>query len=272
MSKVIVEAKGRVLFITLNRPEKRNCVDGETARLLHDAWIRFRDDDELFVAVLGGAGDEAFSAGADLSAIHTLGPAQDASPAEQRRFVTSGTGYMGYTRQTDIFKPIVGAINGSALAGGLELMCLCDIRVVAEHAQMGVACRRWNVPLVDGGTQRLPRIVGLGRAMELILTGRFVGAEEALRIGLANEVVPKGRAGARAAEIAEALAALPQGAMRTDKQAAMMGWGRPLEEGLRIEAELGQWPLRAGADIAEGARAFVEKRPPKFVQDDSRRK
>jgi enoyl-CoA hydratase len=272
MSKVIVEARGHVFFITINRADKRNCVDGETAKLLHDAWLRFRDDDRLFVAVLSGTGDEAFCSGADLSAIGTLGPPMDASPAEVRRFVTSGTGYMGYTRQTDIFKPIIGAINGHALAGGLELMCLADIRVVAEHAQMGVACRRWNVPLVDGGTQRLPRIVGLGRAMELILTGRFVGAEEAHRIGLANEIVPKGKALARATELAEMLCTLPQGAMRTDKQAAMMGWGKPLEEGLRIEAELGQYPLRAGEDIAEGARAFVEKRPPKFVQDDSKRR
>ena len=186
--------------------------------------------------------------------------------------MTSGTGYMGYTRQTDIFKPIIGAINGHALAGGLELACLADVRVVCEHAEMGVACRRWNVPLVDGGTQRLPRIIGLGRAMEMILTGRFVKADEALRIGLANEVVPMGRARARATEIAEALCALPQGAMRTDKQAAMMGWGKSLDEGLRIEAELGQWPLRSGEDIAEGARAFVEKRAPSFVQDDSKRR
>jgi enoyl-CoA hydratase len=272
MAKVTTEARNHVLHITLNRPEKRNCVDGETAKLLHEAWLRFRDDDDLYVAILGGAGDESFCAGADLGALDTLGPPRDASPAELRRFVTSGHGYMGYTRQTDIFKPIIGAINGHALAGGLELMCLADIRIVCDHAQMGVACRRWNVPLVDGGTQRLPRIVGLGRAMELILTGRFIGAEEALRIGLANEVVPKGQAQTRATALADMLCALPQGAMRTDKQAAMMGWGKPLEEGLRIEAELGQWPLRAGEDIAEGARAFVEKRPPRFVQDDSRRK
>ncbi len=271
MSKVTVEAKGHVLHITINRPDKRNAVDGETAQMLHDAWLRFRDDDELFVAVLSGTGDESFCAGADLSALTTLGPSPDASPAELRRFITSGPGYMGYTRQTDIFKPIIGAINGHALAGGLELMCLADIRVVCEHAQMGVSCRRWNVPLVDGGTQRLPRIVGLGRAMELILTGRFIGADEALRIGLANEVVPKGQAQARASEIALALCTLPQGAMRTDKQAALMGYGKPLDEGLRIEAELGQWPLRTGTDIAEGARAFVEKRGPAFVQDDSRR-
>ncbi len=271
MPKVTTEARGHVWHITINRPEKRNCVDGETARLLHDAWIRFRDDDDLFVAILSGQGHESFCAGADLSSLETLGPPAGASPAEVRRFVTNGPGYMGYTRQTDIFKPIIGAINGHALAGGLELMCLADIRVVCEHAQMGVACRRWNVPLLDGGTQRLPRIVGLGRAMELILTGRFIGADEALRIGLANEVVPTGNAQARAAEIAEALCSLPQGAMRTDKQAAITGFGKSLEDGLRIEAELGQWPLRAGADIAEGARAFVEKRAPAFVQDDSRR-
>jgi enoyl-CoA hydratase len=272
MAKVTLESRNRIFIITIDRADKRNCIDGETARLLHDAWIRFRDDDELFVAVLTGAGDDAFSAGADLSSLDSLGPPANASPSEVRRFVTSGPGFIGYTRQTDIFKPIIGAINGHALAGGLELACLADIRVVCEHVRFGVSCRRWNVPLVDGGTQRLPRIIGLGRAMDMILTGRDVGADEALRIGLANEIVPKGKSLARAIEIAEALSALPQGAMRTDKQAAMMGFGKSLEEGLRIEAELGQWPLRAREDIEEGARAFVEKRAPRFVQDDSRRK
>jgi enoyl-CoA hydratase len=272
MSKVIVSAQGHVLTITINRAEKRNCVDGETAKLLHEAWLRFRDDDQLFVAILTGSGDEAFCSGADLSAIGTLGPAPNASPAEVRRFVTNGAGYMGYTRQTDIFKPIIAALNGSALAGGLELACLADMRVMCEHAQVGVSCRRWNVPLVDGGTQRLPRIIGMGRAMDWILTGRFVSSDEAHRVGFANEIVPKGQALARATELAEALCALPQGAMRTDKQAAVMGWGKPLEEGLRIEAELGQYPLRAMEDIVEGASAFVQKRPPKFVQDDSKKR
>ena len=261
------DAQPHVFVITLNRPARRNAVDGETARLFTEAWKRFRDDDDLWVAVLTGAGGEAFSAGADLTAVSTLGPPRDARPSEVRRFVTSGEGYLGYTRQTDIFKPIVAAINGYALAGGLELACLADIRIVEEHAQMGVACRRYNVPLVDGGTQRLPRIVGMGRAMELILTGRFIGAEEARSIGLANEVVPRGASLARALELARALCELPQGAMRTDKQAAIMGWGRPLEEGLRIEAELGQYALRS-ADIVEGATAFAQKRKPRFSQDD----
>jgi len=267
MAKVVTESVDRIFLITLNRPEKRNCVDAETAALLAAAWKRFRDDDDLWVCVLTGAGGDAFCAGADLSDPWSLGVGRGARPSARRRFVTHGEGYLGYTRQSDIFKPIVAAINGHALAGGLELACLADIRIVEEHAQMGVACRRYNVPLVDGGTQRLPRIVGMGRAMEMILTGRFVPAEEARQMGLANEVVPRGRSRERALELARALCELPQGAMRTDKQAAMMGFGRPLEEGLRIEAELGQWAL-AGGDIAEGARAFVEKRPPRFPQDD----
>lgn len=265
--KVLTETKDKVFVITLNRPEKRNAVDGETAELLAAAWKRFRDDDALWVAVLTGAGDLAFSAGADLSSIATLGPPPGASSSEIRRFVTHGEGYLGYTRQTDIYKPIIAAINGHALAGGLELACLADIRIVAEHAEMGVACRRYNVPLVDGGTQRLPRIVGLGRAMEMILTGRFVKSDEALRSGLANEVVPRGAALARALELADALTLLPQGAMRSDKQAALMGYGRPLDEGLRIEAELGQYAIRS-QDIVEGAQAFAQKRAPSFSQDD----
>jgi enoyl-CoA hydratase len=266
-AKVVTEAKDKIFVITINRPDKRNAVDGETAALLGAAWKRFRDDDELWVAVLTGAGDLAFSAGADLANVTTLGPPPGATPAQVRRFVTHGEGYLGYTRQTDIYKPIIAAINGHALAGGLELACLADIRIVAEHAEMGVACRRFNVPLVDGGTQRLPRIVGMGRALEMILTGRFVKSAEALAMGLANEVVPRGAALARALELAHALTLLPQGAMRSDKQAALMGHGRPLEEGLRIEAELGQYALRSH-DIVEGASAFAQKRAPSFSQDD----
>ena len=267
MAKVLTETRGKVLVITINRPEKRNCVDGETAALLEAAWKRFRDDEDLWVAILTGAGETSFCAGADLGNLASLGPGLDASPSKKRQFIAHGPGYMGYTRQVDIYKPILGAINGYALAGGLELACLADIRIVEEHAEFGVACRRWNVPLLDGGTQRLPRIVGLGRAMELILTGRFINAEEATRIGLANEVVPRGRSLARAVELAGFLCSLPQGAMRSDKMAALMGWGRPLEEGLRIEAEVGQSALE-GRDIVEGSSAFIQKRKPNFRQDD----
>lgn len=264
--KVLTQVRDRTFVITINRPAKRNCVDGETAALLSAAWKRFRDDDDLYVAILTGAGDQAFCAGADLSSLDTLGPGLSPSPGALRQFITHGEGYMGYTRQVDIYKPILAAVNGYALAGGLELACLADLRIVEEHAELGVACRRWNVPLLDGGTQRLPRILGLGRAMDLILTGRFVGAREALSLGLATEVVESGQSLARCLELAEQLAALPQGAMRTDKQAALMGFGRPLEEGLRIECEVGQTVL-AGHDIREGASAFVDKRKPTFGQD-----
>lgn len=262
-AKVLTHVEEKIFRITINRPEKRNAVDGETAALLEVAWKKFRDDENLFVAILTGAGDLAFSAGADLSAVETLGPGSKLSSEEKRHFIDHGTGYIGYTRQTDIFKPIIAAVNGHALAGGLELACLADIRVVEEHAEMGVACRRWNVPLVDGGTQRLPRIIGMGRAMEMILTGRFVKSDEALRIGLANEVVPRGESLARAMKLAKELCALPQGAMRSDKEAAQRGWGLPLAEGLRIEAELGQAAI-ASDDMKEGARAFLEKRKPSF--------
>jgi enoyl-CoA hydratase len=266
MAKVETKADGHIWTITINRPDQRNCVDGETAGLLHEAWLRFRDDDALYVAILTGAGDEAFCAGADLKALDTLGPGLDASRHARRRFISDGPGYMGYTRQTDIYKPIIAAVNGFALAGGLELACLGDIRIAAEHAKFGVACRRWNVPLLDGGTQRLPRILGMGRAMELIITGRFIDAAEAERIGLANEVVPRGEALTRATELARSICELPQGALRTDKQAALQGYGRPLAEGLRIEAEVGQTVLDS-FDIREGVIAFAERRKPGFKQD-----
>jgi len=267
MSKVLTEQKGHIFTITINRPEKRNCVDGETASLLEAAWKKFRDDDELWVAILTGKGDVSFCAGADLSNLTSLGPPLDSTPFKKRQFIAHGPGYMGYSRQVDIYKPIIAAINGYALAGGLELACLADIRIVEEHAEMGVACRRWNVPLLDGGTQRLPRILGMGRAMDLIITGKFINAAECHRIGLANEVVPKGGALKRATELAAHLCTLPQGAMRSDKQAAVMGYGRTLEEGLRIEAEVGQSVL-GEFDIVEGSAAFVEKRKPGFKQDD----
>jgi enoyl-CoA hydratase len=233
-------------------------VDGDVAQLLHDAWIRFRDDDALSVAVLTGAGDIAFSAGADLSALPSLGPVggMAASSQAMRQFVEDGPGFLGYTRGVDIDKPILAAVNGFALAGGLELACLADMRVVEEHAELGVACRRWGVPLVDGGTQRLPRIIGMGRAMDLILTGRSIKAPEALSMGLANEVVPKGAALGRCLEIARLLCAFPQTAMRTDKRAAQAGFGRPLAEGLRLEAELARWALQDAA-LVEGAKRFL---------------
>ncbi len=266
MAKVLTERRDHVWIITINRPERMNCVDAETAALLADAWQTFRDDDDLYVAILTGAGDAAFCSGADLNDLAAMGPGADASRHARRRFITSGPGYMGYSRQTDIFKPILCAVNGYAFAGGLELAGLGDLRVASENAEFWVACRRWNVPLVDGGTQRLPRIIGMGWAMELIVLGKRIDAREAYRIGLANEVVPRGQALPRALELARQICAYPQGAIRTDKEAALRGFGRPLEEGLRIECEVGQTVI-GSHDNAEGPAAFVEKRAARFSQD-----
>ena len=265
--KVITRTKGRTFIIQINRPEVRNCVDGDTARLLAAAWLRFRDDPELWVAIITGSGDKAFSAGADLGDVARLASGAGTRASQKRRFVHSGQGFLGQTRMIDCFKPILAAINGDALAGGLELACLADIRIAEPHARFAVACRRFGVPLCDGGTQRLPRIIGMGRAMDLILTGRFIDAQEAHFMGLANHIVPRGQSLDRAIEIAEGLCEVPQTAMRTDKQAAALGFGKTLEEGLRIEAQLAFDAFR-DPDMAEGARAFKEKRPPEFRNED----
>ncbi|RMF13882.1 MAG: enoyl-CoA hydratase [Candidatus Dadabacteria bacterium] len=256
-----------ILIIRLNRPDVRNAIDGETAAALDEAWTTFRDTHDLRVAIVTGTGEHAFCAGADLGAVHTLGPGPDASPGERRRFALHGRGYIGYSRQVDIDKPILAAINGDALAGGLELACMADMRIVERHARFGVTCRKRGVPLVDGGTQRLPRLIGLSRAMDLILTGRFVDADEALQIGLANRVVETGQSLDAALDIARELCEVPQTAMRTDKTAAILGFGMSLEEGLRLEALLGQYAL-ADPDLFEGALAFKQKRPPKFQHLD----
>jgi enoyl-CoA hydratase len=167
---------------------------------------------------------------------------------------------LGPSRWTDIYKPIIAAINGVAFAGGLEWACFADIRIAEEHAQFGVTCRRWNIGLADGGTQRLPRIVGLGRALDLIITGRVINAREAEQIGLVNSVVPRGQSLPKALELAEFISSLPQEAIRTDKEAALRGFGESLSEGLRIEAEcFNRLPLAA---LVAGATRFTRKEHP----------
>ena len=175
-------------------------------------------------------------------------------------------GILGPSRWTDIYKPIIAAVNGVAYAGGLEWACFADIRIAEEHATFGVTCRRWNIGLADGGTQRLPRIIGMGRAMELIITGRVIDAREAERIGLVNEVVPTGKSLERALELAETICLLPQPAIRTDKEAAVRGFGLPLSEGLRIEAECFNRLIHT-PEIAEGVRRFVEREHPDRKKD-----
>ena len=266
MSKIAVTKKNHITTIAINRPEQKNAIDMEAAEQLMAAWIDFRDDDSQYVAVFTGNGD-TFCAGADLKSFVSQASSLPWSQNQRRRFIYNGPGYMGYTRQTDIYKPIIGAINGGAFAGGLELACLADFRIASERAEFGVLCRRWNVPLADGGTQRLPHIVGLGNAMELIITGKRIDVHHAYRIGLVNEIVPNDRLMDRVYEVAEQVCAFPQGAMRTDKQAVMNGLGCTLEEGLRTEAQLAQYAL-GGPDMMEGLRAFAEKRKPNFKQED----
>ncbi len=239
--QVLYTREGSAAVVTINRPERRNAVDGPTARLLADAYQNFEDDDEARVLVLTGAGDQAFCAGADLKAIDT--------------FEMLPEGPLGFSRPTPS-KPTIAAIDGWCLAGGLELALWCDLRIVTPKSKLGYPERRWGVPLLDGGTQRLPRIVGLGRALDMILTGRFVDADEALAMGLVTSIVDEGEHLTRALELAESLAQFPQETMLSDRRAAIEGLGMTLEEGLKLEDRLGTQvldvALRGAARFASG--------------------
>jgi enoyl-CoA hydratase len=225
------ERQGAAAVVTIERPERRNAVDGPTAAALLEAYERFAADDGARVMVLTGAGEQAFCSGADLKALETLNPDAPAGP-------------MGFTRLTAV-KPAIAAIRGWCVAGGLELALWCDLRIACEDARFGCLERGWGVPLIDGGTQRLPRVIGLGRALDLILTGREVDAQEALAIGLVNEVVPDPLA--RALELAEAIAAFPQDTMLSDREATIAAGG------LALEARLGRGRI---ATALEGAQRF----------------
>jgi enoyl-CoA hydratase/carnithine racemase len=233
---LIYEQDEHVVTLTYNRPDQHNAISRKMNEELHHAWRRFRDDPDAFVLVITGAGDTTFSAGWDL---------QDASEMDElgdwdefRVHVFDSPGACGYTRRVDVFKPVIAAVNGYTFAAGLETALLADIRIAAENAEFGALERRWNIVGGDGMTVRLPLVVGFARAMELIITGRRIDAGEAERIGLVNEIVPRGQALARAHELAHEIAALPQGAIRSDKESVMRGIGRTLEERLRIEAEM----------------------------------
>jgi len=246
------ERRGPVAVITINRPDRMNAIGPQTHRELVDAWDRFRADDDALVGVLTGAGEAAFCAGGDLKAAQAGELPIDASPED---------GVLGPSRWTDIYKPTIAAVNGVAYAGGLEWACWTDLAIADEHATFGVTCRRWNIGLADGGTQRLTRILGYRRAVDLIITGRVIDAYEAERIGLVNQVVPSGTCLQRALELADTIAALPQPALRTDLEAARTGQGRPLEDGLRIEAECFGRSIYA-SETLEGLRRFNERDHP----------
>jgi len=238
---VRVEQDGPVTTVTLDRPEARNAVDRATAEALAEAFRAFDSDERRSVAVLTGAGG-TFCAGADLKAM-------------DNRVATDGDGPMGPTRMR-LSKPVVAAVEGYAVAGGLELALWCDLRVAGADATFGVFCRRWGVPLIDGGTVRLPRLIGASRAMDLVLTGRPVSADEAERIGLVNRVVPPGAALAAAQQLARELADFPQDCLRNDRLGLLEQHGQEEDEALAGELDHGLRSLAHGA--AEGARRFSD--------------
>ena len=251
MNEVLVERDGSVWTVTLNRPQARNAVDGPTARALAQAFREFDSDGQACVAVLTGA-EGQFCAGADLKAV--AGGFGDASRANPLHDDMAADGPMGPTRLR-LSKPVIAAIEGHAVAGGLELALWCDLRVVASTATFGVYCRRFGVPLIDGGTVRLPRLIGESRALDLILTGRAVAADEALALGLANRVVPEGDALRAATELAQQIAAFPQHCLRNDRASVFAQHGLPLVDALAQEFALGRRTLDSGESVS-GAQRF----------------
>jgi enoyl-CoA hydratase len=244
VTAVRVERDGPVTTVFLHRPTRRNAVDGATAEALADAFRAFDSDEDAAVAVLHGEGG-VFCAGADLTAVGT---------ERGNRVAPDGDGPMGPTRMR-LSKPVIAAVSGYAVAGGLELALWCDLRVADETAVFGVFCRRWGVPLIDGGTVRLPRLIGTSRAMDLILTGRPVDAAEALAIGLANRVVPPGEGLAAAQELATRLAAFPQTCMRRDRLSVLEQEG--LSEAGALDGEFEHGQVSLAADAIAGAARFA---------------
>lgn len=246
MQTVGYERQGRIAIVTIQRPESRNAVDGPTAQALYEAFKAFEADEGLDVAVLTGAGGY-FCAGADLKAV--------ATGSGNRVTADGDLGPMGCTR-LKLGKPAIAAIEGHAVAGGLEVACWADLRVAAEGAVFGVFCRRFGVPLIDLGTIRLPRLIGHSRAMDMILTGRAVEAQEALEIGLANRLVPKGEALARAISLAEQISVFPQLCLRNDRRSALEQWSLDWDAAQAFEVKVGMETLRAGS-AREGAARFT---------------
>ncbi|MDP3295168.1 MAG: crotonase/enoyl-CoA hydratase family protein [Nevskia sp.] len=241
-----LERRPPLLIVTIDRPEVRNCVDRPTANALAEAFRAFEADAELSVAILTGAGGH-FCAGADLKAVAS------GEAARANQITVDGDGPMGPTRMR-LSKPVIAAVEGHAVAGGLELAIWCDLRVAAETAVFGVFCRRFGVPLIDGGTVRLPRLIGQSRALDLILTGRAVNADEALAIGLANRIVPTGTALAAAEALALQIAAFPQACMRGDRSSALGQSELSEADALAQEFDFGLAALRSGETLAGAAR------------------
>lgn len=248
---VLIEKKDQIWTIIINRPEVRNAVNGETAKRLADAFREFDADETAAVAILTGAGGY-FCAGADLKAV--AGRSEDGSNRMDTDM--SADGPMGPSRMY-LSKPVIAAVAGYAVAGGLELACWCDLRVMEKTAVFGVYCRRYGVPLIDGGTQRLPRLIGMSRAMDMILTGRSVHGEEALTMGLANYLVEPGTVREEAEKVAFKIAAYPQICMRSDRDAAYRGFDLPFDQAMKLEFENGMKVVQSG-ETREGATRFTK--------------
>lgn len=250
---VLVERRSEVTIVSIRRPDRRNAVDGDTARALASAFVDFDEDDHAAVAILTGC-EGVFCAGADLKAV---------AADEGANLLVDVTGHahdrngpMGPTR-LQLSKPVIAAIAGPAVAGGLELALWCDLRVAEQSAILGVFCRRWGVPLIDGGTVRLPRLIGHSRAMDLILTGRPVGAEEALGMGLVNRVVEDGTGLEAAVALAREIARFPQACLRSDRHSALQQWDLSLAKALELEFQSGKQIVESG-ESAAGAQRFSE--------------
>lgn len=256
---ITIDKNGPVTTITINRPEAKNAVDGPTATALAEAFMAFEQDDEAKVAVFYGRG--GFCAGADLKAVARKdgqNPMVDPKPPQSETVSHDDTGPMGPSRLL-LSKPVIGAVSGHAVAGGMELALWCDMRVMEEDALFGVFCRRWGVPLIDGGTQRLPRLIGLSRAMDLILTGRPVGADEALQMGLANRVVPSGQGLVEAQALALQIAGFPQECLVADRLSAYQAFDGSIAQGLSLEFNRGRPVVDLGLASSGAARFAAGK-------------
>lgn len=252
---IIYEKKDRIAVITINRPERMNAIDPQTSQELRNAWSDFRDDNEVWVAILTGAGERAFSAGLDLRAT-----AEAFTGGGELRFTAP---FGGITRDIEIFKPMIAAVNGHCLAGGLEMALCCDIRIAAENATFGLPEVTRAIIPGAGGTQRLPRAIGLAKALELILIGARIDAQEALRYGLVSQVLPLPELMPRAMELAELICQNGPLAVRAAKEAACRGYNVTLEEGLALEGKLSEAIWRT-EDSREGPTAFSQRRKPEY--------
>lgn len=252
--------KDRIAYITINRPEAMNAIDPEHNAELNRVWADFRDDDESWIAILTGSGEKAFSAGADLKKL--IPTAAGAAKGGSNTGGEVGS-FGGNTRGFQTWKPMIAAVNGVALAGGLEMVLACDLRIAAEHAKFGLAEVRWGIIPGAGGTQRLPRMIPVAKAMEMMLTAEPIDAQEAYRLGLINRIVPAGQLMAEAEKLANVLLERGPLALRAIKQAVLQGMDRPLAEGLQLELELINGLFKT-EDAVEGPRAFAEKRKPNF--------